>query len=865
MQKHAFMAILVLLCLLFSTSHSQEWQMKQARIMTPWAADIDPENVLPEYPRPQMVRESWMNLNGIWDYALASRYNPNQIYDYKILVPFPMESAISGLMWRDFDNQYGGKKYAYRRFFTLPEDMNGKKILLHFGGVGWLSEVWVNGVSVGTHMGEYDPFYFDITANLKESGSQEICVIVQDYQNDSGTPTGKQKTNEKGIWYTPSTGIWQTVWIEAVSDVHITNLSITPDIDKKEINITTFASSESNQFTVELDVYDGDMLVSKTSNVSVGEVQAIPISEMKLWSPDDPFLYDFTARLYENGNLVDSVKSYFGMRKISMGTFAGKPCIMLNNEYIFQYGVLDQGYWPDGIYTAPSDEALKFDLEMTKKLGMNMTRKHIKVEPARWYYHCDRIGLLVWQDMPNSSGTKKYLGMENKQENFQRELRLMIENLKNHPSIIMWVLYNEGWGQPSDDAIIRKEVDMIRAADSTRLVNATSGWRDVEYGDMKDSHWYPNPNLFPNHLNQRAVVCGEFGGITLRIPGHQWLGGSNMSYTQVNTSEALKNRFLEYAERVKLLGSEGLCAAVYTQITDVEDEENGLITYDRKVVKVNDTQIAEIADKLKRNYTHGTIEVLPTSHENYKKSTWKYLMSNSPLSHTIWNNPDFDDSDWQSDEAPFGNDVTIVENWQNEYKISNWTSSHIYLRRIVEFSELLTLDNLESLRARVFHDEDCQVYLNGVLIAHWTGFETNYQYKLLDINQVRAAIKIGEPNLLAVYVRQTVGGQFIDIGFCLYDVEREKYMTPTSVISPVIHQYNTGLQLFPNPVKSEFSMVIQGNEPVSSVYLFDITGKLIKTFSVEEKYNIEDVGNGVYIVVAKTSSNRHTARLFVNK
>jgi hypothetical protein len=865
MKKHCFVASLVMLCLLCASTHAQEWQMKQARIMTPWSANIDPQNVLPEYPRPQMVRDNWMNLNGIWDFTQAETYHPSRPYTYKILVPFPMESAISGLMWRDFANQYGGKKYIYRRFFTLPDDMNGKKILLHFGGVGWLSEVWVNGTKVGTHMGEYDPFYFDITANLKESGSQEISVVVQDYQNNSGTPTGKQKTNEKGIWYTPSTGIWQTVWLEAVSNVYIKKLDITPNIDQNEINIATHASSTSSQYTVELDVFDGDSLISKTTNVSVAQLKSISIPEMKLWSPDNPFLYDFTAKLYDNGILVDSVKSYFGMRKISMGTFAGKPCVMLNNEYVFQFGVLDQGYWPDGIYTAPSDEALKFDLEMTKKLGMNMTRKHIKVEPARWYYHCDRLGLLVWQDMPNSSGTPKYTGMGTKQDNFQRELRLMIDNLKNHPSIIMWVLYNESWGQPTDDAIIRQEVDIIRSSDNTRLVNATSGWRDIEYGDMKDSHWYPSPNLFPNHQNKRAVVCGEYGGITLRIPDHQWLGGSNMTYTQVANSEALKDRFNEYAERIKALSSEGLCAAVYTQITDVEDEENGLITYDRKVVKVNDTQIAAIADKIKRNYTHGTIEVLPTSHENYKKSTWKYQMSSSPLSSSTWKDSGFDDSAWQTGQAPFGNDVTIVTNWQNEYKISNWTTSYIYLRRTVEFSEHLTLENLESLRARVFHDEDCQVYLNGVLIGSWTGFVTSYQYKTLNINQLRAAIKIGQPNVLAVYCKQTIGGQFVDVGFCLYDVERQKYMMPTSIISPVVDKQNTVLEVFPNPAKTEFSLNMQGNEPITSVLLLDVTGKVVKKFSVQEKYSIEDASKGVYVVVAKTNSATHCARLLVNK
>jgi hypothetical protein len=840
--------------------------MKQARIMTPWSETIDPENILPEYPRPQMVRGNWMNLNGIWDFTQASAsstYQPQQAYDSKILVPFPMESALSGLMRTDWDNQYGGKKYIYRRFFTLPESMAGKKILLHFGAVGYLSEVWINGVKAGTHLGEYDPFYFDITGHLKASGEQEVAVLVQDYQNQGGTPTGKQKINGKTIWYTPVTGIWQTVWLEAVSNVYIKDLALTPDIDRGEINIAAFASSALAEYTVKLEIYDGETPVYSADNLPVGQNKAAPIPGAKLWSPDSPFLYNLKVTLYENGQLIDAVNSYFGMRKISMGKLGGRSCLLLNNEYVFQQGVLDQGFWPDGIYTAPSDEALKFDLEVIKKFGMNMTRKHIKVEPARWYYHCDRLGLLVWQDMPNASGNPKYPGMGTKQDNFHRELKLMLDNLKNHPSIVMWVLYNEGWDQPGDMSIVRQGVDMMREADSTRIVSAASGWFDLEYGDIKDTHWYPAPDLYPNPENRRAVVCGEYGGITLRISDHQWLGGSNMQYTKVESSEELKNRFNEYLDRIHDLGANGICAAVYTQITDVEDEENGLITYDRKVVKVDETQMKAIADKVKHNSDYGIVEVLPTSRDH--ASTWKYLKSDTPLPNLTWANVDFDDSDWEPGTAPFGNKITVHNDKNDSYVINNWTNKNIYLRRTIEFSDLLTADNLDKLRAVVFHDEDCQVFLNGVLIGQWTGYLTNYQSKSLNMDQVKQALKIGEPNVLAVSCKQTSGGQFIDIGFCLYDVERRQYMTEsTGIHAPAAQKPKTGgMRLFPNPAKTGFSLVVDDDEFVSSVSLMDITGKLVKRFPVQPHYNIRDIAGGMYIVTAKTDSQQYSSRLLI--
>lgn len=780
MQKLTLIA--VLLSITFSASvaadNPAEWQLKKARIMTPWAEQVNPEAVLPEYPRPQLVRDNWLNLNGIWDFTRTPDrvYNADQTFTNKILVPFPMESAISGLMWRDLDNQYINKNYLYRRTFTIPESMKGKKILLHFGGVGWLSEVYVNGTKVGSHRGEYDPFYFDISSALTGSGAQELSVFVQDFQNHGGAPSGKQKTNEKVIWYTPSTGIWQTVWLEAVNDVHIEKLVITPDIDRKEININTHLSACTDDYSVALEVYEKGKFITSAVGLPAGINKALKLPEMKLWSPDDPFLYDLKVRLYKDGKEVDAVDSYFGMRKISKGTFAGKPCILLNNSYIFQHGVLDQGYWPDGIYTAPTDEALKYDLEIAKKFGMNMVRKHIKVEPARWFYHCDKLGLLVWQDMPNAEGSPRYEGLNDKQKNFHREMERMVESYYNHPSVVMWVVYNEGWGQPGDKAVVRRGVDIVREMDTTRLVSVASGWHDQEYGDIKDTHWYPDPNLYPNPENKRVAVCGEYGGITLRIDGHQWLGGSNMTYTQVNTSKAFHDLFIRHTERINGLGTEGISGAVYTQITDLEDEENGLMTYDRKVIKVDEEQMQSIAAKIRRNYTHSSIEILPTSQDKTKKASWQYLMTDTPLKNTKWKNSNFNDNGWSTGKAPFGNEVRLKYGHDDQPRIENWKNNYIYMRRTVEFSELLTEENLQHLRAKIFHDEDCELYINGTLVGSWTGHVSQYEFKELDVKKLRKAIKIGQPNVIAVYCKQTTGGQFIDIGLCLYDVERKDFM-----------------------------------------------------------------------------------------
>lgn len=755
--------LLLIVFLLIASSGLAQWQLKQSRIMTPWSVQVDPSNTLPEYPRPQMVRETWMNLNGLWDFTKVSfmAHNPTQSFGKKILVPFPMESALSGIKDTRHEKNMG-KIFLYRRTFQLPSGMENKNILLHFGAVDWKCQVYINGKQVGEHKGGFDPFYFDITTALDKSRQeQEVQVFVQDYQEHGGYPHGKQKINEKVIWYTPVTGIWQTVWLEPVSNIHIDKLVLNPDIDQQIINVKVLSSKGTASTKADIQVYDGKKLIASKVGVNINENIGIEIPNAKLWSPDSPFLYDVKISLKENGSEADMVDSYFGMRKISVGQNNNYPCLMLNNKYCFQYGFLDQGFWPDGIYTAPTDEALRFDLEKSKEFGMNMVRKHIKVEPARWYYHCDKMGLLVWQDIPNPGFGKNgnILGEHlDIRENFHREMVKIMESLENYPSIVLWTVYNESWGQPNEK-VSQQGVDIARKQDPNRLISIASGWNDSEYGDIKDTHWYPEPNMLPNPINKRVSVCGEYGGITLLIDNHRWIGGSDMKYTQVYDSEELKTRFIRYTRMIQDLQADGLCAAVYTQLTDVEDEENGVITYDRKVVKVNGNQLKEIHQEIQKtiNSIPSFTSILDIS-QTTKKNEWKYLIDSKPLKSENWKESRFDDTSWKTGKAGFGQGI------HDGYTISTpWNTPYIYLRKMETF-EKLNPEDINKLKLRIFYDEDSQIYINGVLAASTTGYVNRYIY--LDLNkEALNTIKVGKENTIAVQCKQTRGGQFIDLGF----------------------------------------------------------------------------------------------------
>jgi hypothetical protein len=582
------------------TAGAADWVPVKGRPMTRWAKEVAPGKALPEYPRPQMVREAWMNLNGLWDYAIVAKDAAQPgAWDGKILVPFAVESALSGV-----GKTVGpDNRVWYRRSFKVPAAWAGKRVLLHFGAVDWDATVWVNGRELGSHRGGYDAFSFDVTDALKPGdAAQEMVVSVWDPSDTGFQPRGKQVQNPHGIWYTPVTGIWQTPWLEPVAPAHIASLTIVPDVDAAMLRVAVniqnpISNSQQPTAEVRIMVLDGTKEVAAGSG-KAGEAVALRIAKPRLWSPDSPFLYDLKVALLEGGRVVDEVASYAGLRKIAVAPDKdGILRLMLNNAPLFQYGPLDQGWWPDGLYTAPTDEALRYDIEMTKAFGMNMARKHVKVEPARWYTWCDKLGLLVWQDMPSGNFGDSKTDKRRSDEataNFEHELTAMVTQFGNHPSIVMWVPFNEGWGQHETPRI----VDFVRKLDPTRPVNEASGWTDRGSGDVKDIHAYPGPAV-PKREDKRVAVLGEFGGLGLPVKGHTWQEEKNWGYRSFTTAEDLTDAYLALLEKLHpMTGAPGLSAAVYTQTTDVEVEVNGLMTYDREVVKMDLAAIAAAAKKL---------------------------------------------------------------------------------------------------------------------------------------------------------------------------------------------------------------------------------------------------------------------------
>jgi beta-galactosidase/beta-glucuronidase len=575
--------MLVGLCAGFSVAAADKtWQPVPGPLQTRWAKDVSPDKVWPDYPRPQMRRHEWLTLNGLWDYAIIpTNSQAPQTYEGKILVPFPVESSLSGVM-RPLDEQHD---LFYRRTFKVPRRTGGERILLHFGAVDWEAEVVINGHLVGTHRGGYDPFTFDITAALNPGNEQEIAVKVFD-PTEGGQPHGKQVRHPKGIMYTSSSGIWQTVWLEPVPETSISGLGITPDVDSNMLRLSTPVGAQ--EATVEAVALDKGKEVGRTTGPLGSELQ-IAIPHPHLWSPQDPFLYDLKIELRQGKKRVDAVTSYFAMRKVGLGKDSkGITRLMLNGQPMFQLGPLDQGFWPDGLYTAPTAEAMLSDLAVTKKLGFNMTRKHVKVEPDLWYYDCDRLGLMVWQDMPSGEHET-----EEQKSQFETELKQLITTHRNHPCIVMWVVFNEGWGQYQTERLTA----LVKSMDPSRLVDDATGWTDKNVGDVIDMHKYPGPGS-PKPEENRAAVLGEFGGLGLRIEGHTWAEKS-WGYQGMTDRKALTDRYVELLTKtLALKDTPGLSAAVYTQITDVETECNGLMTYDREIVKPDVAAVAAANRKL---------------------------------------------------------------------------------------------------------------------------------------------------------------------------------------------------------------------------------------------------------------------------
>jgi len=570
----------------------EAWQPQGDRIKTQWADQVTPENCLPDYPRPLMARSRWTSLNGLWDYAITGHTaeQPNT-YDGAILVPFAIEAALSGV----------GRTVApeqvlwYRRTFTVPSGWRDQRVLLHFGAVDWECTVWVNGHRLGSHQGGYDPFSWDISSVLRSTEEQEVLVRVWDPTNadNAAQARGKQVQKPHGIYYTSVTGIWQTVWIEPVPRTYIRSLKVIPQVDASQALIHADIVGPADAYTVTAVAGQG-MQLKHRAEAPAQQKLTLPIKNPKLWSPEDPYLYPLTVTLSERkGQTVDQVTGHLGMRQIALQADSqGRQRLCLNGEPLFHIGPLDQGWWPDGLYTAPSDEALRYDLEVTKRLGFNMLRKHVKIEPQRLYYWCDRMGLLVWQDMPSAQFNRKTLPehlIQRRDQQFERELQRMIDALYNHPSIVMWIPFNEGWGQYDTERITQ----WIKTYDPTRLVNSASGWHDRQVGDVRDIHAYPGPSM-PGLENDRAAVLGEFGGLGLALPGHTWQSEGNWGYRNLLDRDAYGEGYCDLIKALYQFENRGLAGAVYTQTTDVEIETNGLMTYDRRQIKLDPEQIASL-------------------------------------------------------------------------------------------------------------------------------------------------------------------------------------------------------------------------------------------------------------------------------
>ena len=601
MNSRLFLGFALAVTMSFSCSgvpvgDSGQWEPAGDRIMTEWASQVDPDNVLPEYPRPQMVREEWQNLNGLWSYAItpAESARPAE-FEGQILVPFAVESALSGVGRTLTEND----ALWYSREFSVPKKWKGSRIMLNFGAVDWKTEVYVDGKLAGEHVGGYDPFSFDITDLLSKSKKHNITVKVLDQTDKWYQPRGKQIMEPHGIWYTPVSGIWQTVWMEPVPETYIKSFTTVPDVPGAKLAVDVKVENMQPGDICRVQMYDGEFLAGEGN----GYKDAVWVTNPKLWSPENPFLYDLKVMIIRKGQIVDEITGYAAMREVSVARDAdGHKRMLLNGEPLFQYGPLDQGWWPDGLYTAPTDEALAFDIEKTKEFGFNMIRKHVKVEPARWYYHCDRLGMLVWQDMPSTTcgdnewgnheydtGTDSKITQEGK-DNYYNEWREIINDFKIFPSIVVWVPFNEAWGQFDTDEVVK----FTREQDPSRLVNYASGGNFVKCsGDILDLHNYPDPEMYlydPAYVN----VLGEYGGIGWPVEGHLWQKDRNWGYVQYQSGDQVLDVYESYAEELIDLIRKGFSAAVYTQTTDVEGEVNGLMTYDRKVVKLDVDRLSKI-------------------------------------------------------------------------------------------------------------------------------------------------------------------------------------------------------------------------------------------------------------------------------
>ncbi len=720
-------ALLALVLLLTFVAQAQELQ-------TRWAAGVTPENAHQEYPRPQMVRENWVNLNGTWELkiqkvgsAVANRMK------HLILVPFPVESQLSGVRLPVAPDD----ELIYSRTFQRP---HGERVLLHFGACDWSTTVLVNGKEVGYHYGGYDPFTFDITEAINADGDQQLTVRVTDPTDSSTQPRGKQALKPEGIFYTSTSGIWQTVWLEGVPKRHIENFRIKTG-NEGRVDIGAQVASGVVGLKIRAEAIIGGKPKAK-SEAPIGARIVLHIPSAKTWTTEHPKLYNIRLSLIDSrGKVIDSVMTYCGFRQIAVSKGKdGQPQVLLNGKPCFMMGPLDQGFWPDGLYTAPSEDAMKYDLEVTKRLGFNMIRKHVKVEPDRWYYLCDKMGILVMQDMPSGDGSigpgdPDIARSAESAAAFRRELKAMVDGLYNHPSIVSWVLYNEGWGQ-WDTA---QMTEWLKGYDDSRLVDSTTGWADRGVGDFSDVHVYPGPGA-PAKDPLRALILGEFGGLGLPVPGHMWLE-KGWGYQSFKTPKELTDRFVELMFDLReLITNQGLRGAVYTQTTDVETELNGLMTYDRALVKMDEKRVREAIASLKVPLV--VASVVPTSET--EPATWRYTVDKPGDGFEL---AGFKDSSWKEGPGGFGTTGTpgaVVR--------TVWDTSDIWIRRHFTLSE-----SHEDLALRLHHDDDVEVYLDGKPIYKASGWTSSYR------NFPLGAVGAGV-HTLAIHCHQNQGGQYIDAG-----------------------------------------------------------------------------------------------------
>ena len=717
MKNRISIVFILVLLLQYSFIQAQNWAPVPGQIMTNWANDVTPENVWKEYPRPQMVRTDWLNLNGLWDFEITER-DTNKIainYARKILVPFCVESALSGIK----ETITGKQQMMYRRYFTVPSNWNQKYLILHFEAVDYETKVWVDGKYVGMHKGGYDHFQFDITGFLSKEQKHEIKIVVWDPTNEGSQPIGKQALPaiRNVTKYTATSGIWQTVWLEPINEEAIESIKIIPNIDNATISLQTKLVGATQGARIKIQAFDQGKEIA-SSIAAIGEPVSLQLNQPKLWSPTNPFLYDLKLSLVKDGKVVDEVSSYFGMRKISMGRDQeGYMRILLNNEIIYQLGPLDQGYWPDGILTPASDQALRYDIAYLKKIGANMDRMHMKVQPERWYYHCDQLGILVWQDMVSPTKfieTKSNLNPSD----FELEHNITVDQLYNHPSIIQWVLFNESWGQYDTERLTAA----LKAKDPTRLVINASGWHDKKVGDIRDFHDYTiHPAIaLVTKNDDRAMVLGEAGGFDLLIPGHLWtpdLKTETKLKTDwtidfkkgvVKSADELIEKYTILLDDLFQLKKYGLNAVVYTQISDVEDEISGWMTYDRKVSKLPETTFAALHEQFFKPTITGKY-ILPLSMNTAQQ--WNYRFT-APSNDWIKNTTI---ADFKLGEAPFG----IESN--NVHKVNTpWNTNSLFLNKEFTLSSVPSKLSLIACNTGI-----TEVYINGAYVMQFNNFLKN--------------------------------------------------------------------------------------------------------------------------------------------